>query len=76
MLVAHAWTRQSPLQMIALAAAVSVVYCLALLRPILASPLGPYLLRGAEGVRHFLHKPVGPVSAVEKVGVLAGDDHS
>jgi hypothetical protein len=45
-------------QMLATGAAVGVVYCGVLLRPILASPLGPYLQRGAEGVRHFFLKPV------------------
>ena len=66
--VAHLWTRQTPLQMIALGAVVGIVYCVVLLRPILASPLGPYLLRGADAVRHIFLRPVTAAPSVEKVG--------
>jgi hypothetical protein len=57
-LVARTWTPTSPVQMLATGAAVGIVYCAVLLRPILASPLGPYLQRGADGVRQIFLKPV------------------
>jgi O-antigen/teichoic acid export membrane protein len=53
-LLAKNWTPASPLQMIAIAAAVGIVYCGVLLRPIMASPLGPYLLQGLRGVQHLV----------------------
>jgi len=57
-LLARTWTPTTPMQMVAIAAAVGVVYCAVLLRPILTSPLGPYLQRGAEVVRQIFLKPV------------------
>jgi O-antigen/teichoic acid export membrane protein len=66
MLLSGTWTPTSPLQMIAIGAAVGIVYCTLLARPILASPLAPYLQRGAEGVRHIFLKPMAATPNVEK----------
>ncbi len=67
-LLARMWSPASPLQMIAVGAVVSLVYCAVLLRPILESPLGPYLQRGAGAVRQIFLKPVAATASVEKVG--------
>jgi O-antigen/teichoic acid export membrane protein len=65
-LLAKTWTPVSPLQMVAVGAAVGVVYCAVLLRPILASPLGPYLQRGAHGARNRYPKLMDAILNVEK----------
>jgi O-antigen/teichoic acid export membrane protein len=76
---ARMWTPASPVQMILTGAAISLVYCAVLLRPILASPLGPYLQQGVQAaLRLFRVKPAVPsipsvpavlsVESVEKVG--------
>jgi O-antigen/teichoic acid export membrane protein len=67
-ILARTWTPTSPVQIAAIGSAVGVVYCVVLLRPILSSPLGPYLQRGAEGIRHIFLKPVTATPSVEKVG--------
>jgi hypothetical protein len=67
-LLARTWTPASPLQMACVGAVAGLVYCLVQLRPILASPLGPYLLRGLEWIRHIFLKPVTVTPSVEKVG--------
>lgn len=64
---ARAWTPVSPLQMIAVGAVITVVYCAVLLRPILASPLGPYLTNIANTIRIRYPKLMDAVLSVEKV---------
>lgn len=66
-LMARAWSPVSPLQMVAAGAVITVVYCAVLWRPILASPLGPYLanLANVVGVRY--PKLMDAVLSVEKV---------
>jgi O-antigen/teichoic acid export membrane protein len=68
-LLANTWTPTSPVQMIAIGCAVGIVYCAVLLRPILDSPLGSYIRRGAGAIRHLFLKPVTATPSVEKVGV-------
>src|SRR5579864_351937 len=50
-LLTRSWVPRSPLQMMAVGAVIGAVYCAVLIRPILQSPLGPYIQRGVEGVR-------------------------
>lgn len=67
-LVERNWAPHSPIQMLALGSAVGLAYCIIQIRPILDSPLGPYLRRGIEDVRHlFLKLPASPPVA-QKVG--------
>jgi O-antigen/teichoic acid export membrane protein len=70
-LLAKTWTPTSPLQMIAIGIAIGVTYCAVLWRPILESPLGPYLKQGAEGLRRIFVKPVIVSPSVEKVEVIS-----
>jgi len=65
---ARTWSPASPLQMVATGAAVGLVYCILMLRPILASPLGPYLERGTHGARLRYPRLVGAILSVEKAG--------
>jgi len=58
MLLARHWVPSSPLQLIAAGAGTCAVYCAVLLRPILASPLGPYLESKIEALREML--PASP----------------
>jgi O-antigen/teichoic acid export membrane protein len=64
--LAKTWTPVSPLQMVLVGAVISVVYCGVLLRPILASPLGPYLQTGASGARLRYPKLMDALLNVEK----------
>jgi len=66
--LSKAWTPVSPVQMIAVASVVSIVYCALLLRPILASPLGPYIQRGAQSVTHMYPRLMNAILSVEKAG--------
>ncbi|MGA9704534.1 polysaccharide biosynthesis C-terminal domain-containing protein, partial [Pseudomonas sp.] len=63
---ARTWTPVSPLQMVVVGAVIVVVYCAVLLRPILASPLGPYLRDAASGVRLRYPKLMDAILSVEK----------
>jgi O-antigen/teichoic acid export membrane protein len=63
---ARTWTPVSPLQMMAVGAVVALVYCAVLLRPILASPLGPYLQRGTRGARNRYPRLMDAILHVEK----------
>ena len=69
-LLAKAWTPTSPLQMMAIGIAIGIIYCAVLLRPILASPLGPYLKQGVGGLRRIFVKPVTVTPSVEDVEVI------
>src|SRR5579864_6629385 len=53
LLLARNWVPRSPLQMMAVGAVIAGVYCAVLFRPILESPLGPYIQRGIDGARHM-----------------------
>jgi len=63
--LAKTWTPPSPVWMIAIAPAVGLVYCAVELRPILNSPLGPYLRRGVDGARHMFLKLLTAAPPVE-----------
>ncbi len=65
---AKTWTLASPLQMAAVGAVIALVYCAVLLRPILASPLGPYVHLGARGARLRFPRLMDAILSVEKAG--------
>lgn len=72
-LLARTWTPTSPLQMLSIGAAVAIVYCSALLRPILASPLGAYLRQGFGEMMGLFPKRWTAILSLEKAAVTS--DH-
>lgn len=72
-LLARRWTPTSPLQMLALGAAIGIFYCAVLLRPILASPLGAYLRQALGTIMDLFPQRWTAMFSLQKAAVTS--DH-